>query len=1101
VISDDDTADEPVATAPDRSDLVVGPAAPPVTVLVVTHAPGAWFDETLAAFAALEYPAFDLVVADAASPEPVGERVRAVLPQATVIRLDENLGFGRSVNATLSRIDAASLLLLAHDDVAPEPDALRHLVEEAFRSNASIVGPKTLRWSEPDHLLSVGEGADKFGYPVPIVERGELDQEQHDAVRDVFTVPDGFTLVRRDLLDAVGGFDEEGSWFGDDLDLCWRAHVAGGRVMAAPSARVRHVEALGERRPIDDRRRHQFRHRMRTMLGCYGTWSLVRVVPQLIIVHAVEIVFALLTGRPAQARDVATAWTWNLRRWSALRQRRAVLAKVRMVRDAEVRSLQVRGSARIAAFLRGQLSVGDDPLGSAATMSRRLVDAVAGPGRRTALLAWMVVGVVVLIGSRHLLTRPIPSVGSMVPFPEQITPLFQEWWASWRRAGLGSEGFAASADLVGAVGLAAFLGAGGLFRTVVLVGMLPLGLYGAWRLVAPTHSIRASVLGLIAYGAVPVGYDSFATGSWRGLLAYGVTPWVVARLVRASGTAPFGEDDPPAGPRVPVPPLWRQCLVLGVVVALAATIDPLWVVLPLAIVLAMVPGAIAGGSLRGLGRMSLAATAGCIVGAALHGPWAAQLVSSGVDWSAFAGTGEATAPASVLEVLSFDTGPIGRSVLNAGLVVSAAYVLLVGRGWRLGWAARGWSVALVCWGVVLAEGQGWLPFEAPEIEVLLAPAGVMMALCIGLGAAAFDFDVRRRVFSWRQIVGVVALVSLGLAFLPVMAAAVGGRWGMPRSDHAEALSFLDEEAAESSFRVLWIGAPEVLPLGSWPLGDVVGDGARVSYATTLDGSPTFQDGWPGPPEAGDAPLRSALEVALDLDTTRLGRVLAPAGVRYVVVVDRAAPAPYGGVSAPVPDEVVDALEQQLDLARIELNPDITLYRNAAWAPRVVAVASGTVPAETDEDGTAWMRQAIETDLATSGEPLESTGPASARGPVDPDSEVLVGSSPGDGWDVTVDGGPATSTQAFDWTVGADTSEGGAVVVSWTTPLLHRLVLVAQVVLVVAVAAVLYATRAEARDRRRMLQRSRRAEREAVAPTVSRRVRRSEQRSSRRRRSR
>ena len=1099
--SDDDTADEPVATAPDRSELVVGPAAPPVTLLVVTHAPGAWFDDTLAAVAALEYPAFDVVFADAASPDPIDDRVRAVLPDATVLRLDENRGFGRSVNAALSRIDAAPLVLLAHDDVAPEPDALRHLVEEAFRSNAAIIGPKTMRWSEPTHLLSVGEGADKFGYPVPVVERGELDQEQHDAVRDVFTVPDGFTLVRRDLLAAVGGFDEEGSWFGDDLDLCWRAHVAGGRVMVAPSARVRHVEALGERRPVDDRRRHQFRHRTRTMLGCYGTWSLVRVVPQLLILHTVEIVFALITGRPAQARDVASAWTWNLRRWSALRERRAVLAEVRRVRDAEVRALQVRGSARIAAFLRGQLSVGDDPLGSAATMSRRLVDSVAGPGRRTALLAWMVVGFVVIIGSRHLLTRPIPAVGEMVPFPEQITPLLQEWWASWRRAGLGGDGFAASADVVGAVGLAVFLGAGGLFRTVVLVGMLPLGLYGAWRLVAPTHSIRASVLGLIAYAAVPVGYDSFATGSWRGLLAYGVTPWVVARLVRASGTAPFGEDDPPAGPRVPVPPLWRQCLVLGVVVALAATVDPLWVVLPLGIVVAMIPGAIAGGSLRGFGRMSLAGAVGGLVGVVLHGPWAAQLATSDVDWSAFAGTGEATNPVSVLEVLSFHTGPIGTSALNAGLVVAAAYVLLVGRGWRLGWAARGWSVALVCWGVVLAAGRGWLPFEAPEVEVLLAPAGVMLAMCVGLGAAAFDFDVRRRVFSWRQLIGVVALVSLGVAFLPVVGAAVGGRWGMPRSDHAEALSFLDEEAEESAFRVLWIGAPEVLPLGSWPLGDVVGDGARVSYATTIDGSPIFQDGWAGPPEAADAPLRSALEVALDLDTARLGRLLAPAGVRYVVVVDRAAPAPYGGVSAPVPDEVVDALEQQLDLDRIALNPDITLYRNAAWAPRIVAVPSGTVPAETDDGDTGWMRQATETDLASVAEPVEGTGPASARGPVDPDTEVLVGSSPDDGWDVTIDGGPATTTQAFGWTVVADTSEGGEAAISWSTPLIHRLVLLAEVVLVVVVAGVLYATRAEARDRRRMLQRSRRSERDAAVPTANRRVRRAEQRASGRGRSR
>lgn len=1083
--TDDDTAPQPVASGSASPAAALGPAAPPVTLLVVSHAPGPWFDEVLEAVAALDYPALDVVVADAASPVPIESRVHEHVPDARVVRLDSNEGFGRSIDAALAQIDAAPLVVLAHDDAAPEPDAVRHLVEEAFRSNAAVVGPKTVRWTDPTRILSVGEGADKFGYPVPYVERGELDQEQHDAVRDVFTVPDAFTLVRRDLLEAIGGFDDAGSWFGDDLDLCWRAHVAGGRVMVAPSARVRHVEALGERRPVDDRRRHQFRHRMRTMLACYGTWSRVRIVPQLAVVHLVEIVFSLLTGRPGQARDVASAWTWNLAHRTSLKQRRAQLDEVRRVRDSEVRSLQVRGSARVAAFLRGQLAVGEDPLGSAATLSRRLVDSVAGPGRRTALLAWIVVGLVVLVGSRHLLTRPIPAIGEMVPFPEQITPLLQEWWASWRRSGLGSEGFGASADLVGAVGLGAFLGAGGLLRTVLLVGMLPLGLYGTWRLVAPTHSVRASVLGLVAYAAVPLGYDSFANGSWRGLLAYGVTPWVVARLLRASGTAPFGAEDPPAGPRVSLPPLWRQCLSLGVVVALAATVDPLWVVIPLAIVVAMVPGAIVAGSFRGLWRMSLTAAVGGAVGLVLHAPWAVELLGPDASWSTFLRSGTAE-PLSVLEVLSFDTGPVGTSVLNAALVVAAAYVLFVGRGWRLGWAARGWSVALVCWGLALAGGREWLPFDVADIEVVLAPAGVMVAMCVGLGAAAFDFDVRRRTFSWRQLATGLALVALVLAFLPVVAASVGGRWDMPRSDHAEALAFLDEQAAESAFRVLWLGAPEVLPLGSWP---VDGDEALedVHYATTLDGTPVFQDAWPGVPEGPDAPLRTALDVALDLETTRLGRSLAPAGVRYIVVVERAAPAPYGGVAAPVPTALVDSLEQQLDLERIDLNPDITLYRNAAWAPQVAAVPSGTVPDAPSGTGTEWIGQAIDLDLAGVAEPVARTDVSSAGGAVGTDSEVLVGSSPREGWTVTLDGDDAALADAFGWTVVADTSSGGQVAVGWTTAAVHRVALVGQVVLVLVVAAVLYLTRGEVRGRaRRSGRRSRRSRASAPRGRRSRR---------------
>ena len=108
--------------------------------------------------------------------------------------------------------------------------------------------------------------------PVPrprYVERGELDQEQHDAVRDVFYVPGAATLVRADLFTALGGFDPGIELLGEDLDLSWRAHVVGARVLVAPGARIAHLEALGQRRPVDDRRRLQMRHRLRTSRVAY----------------------------------------------------------------------------------------------------------------------------------------------------------------------------------------------------------------------------------------------------------------------------------------------------------------------------------------------------------------------------------------------------------------------------------------------------------------------------------------------------------------------------------------------------------------------------------------------------------------------------------------------------------------------------------------------------------------------------------------------------------------------------------------------------------------------------------------------------------------
>src|SRR4051794_14577662 len=179
--------------------------APPVVAVLVACDPGPWFEETLAALAEQDYPRLSVLVVDVGHQGDITERVAPVLPRAFVRRLPPGTGFGPAANAVLDSVQGASHFLFCHDDVAPAPDAVRLLVEEAFRSNAGIVTPKLVDWRSPERLLAVGMSADKTGAPADLVERGELDQEQHDGVRDVFVAPGGCTLVRSDLFVSLDG--------------------------------------------------------------------------------------------------------------------------------------------------------------------------------------------------------------------------------------------------------------------------------------------------------------------------------------------------------------------------------------------------------------------------------------------------------------------------------------------------------------------------------------------------------------------------------------------------------------------------------------------------------------------------------------------------------------------------------------------------------------------------------------------------------------------------------------------------------------------------------------------------------------------------------
>src|SRR5580700_10555931 len=335
---------------------------PAVVAVVVTTDQGPWFDEALTSLAVQDYEDLSiLILATGDGPDP-SPRVGRVLPEAYVRALPGNPGYAAAANEALSMVEGAAFFLLCHDDVALDPDAVHKLVEESFRSNAGVVSPKFVNWDDPSILLHVGMSCDKTGAVVDRVIAGEVDHGQHDAVRDVFVAPGGCILVRADLFAELKGFDAGIVAMAEDLDLSWRSQVAGSRVVVAPDARVRHREAVaGGLEPLlvaeEPAGRHpvtmqslQRRHELRAVLKCYTRLSLLRVLPQAALLALGEYVVALLARDRDRARAVTGAWRWNFRRLSELSVLRGQLAEHRLFPDAEVRRLQVRGSARLSSY-------------------------------------------------------------------------------------------------------------------------------------------------------------------------------------------------------------------------------------------------------------------------------------------------------------------------------------------------------------------------------------------------------------------------------------------------------------------------------------------------------------------------------------------------------------------------------------------------------------------------------------------------------------------------------------------------------------------------------------------------------------------------------
>ena len=234
--------------------------------------------------------------------------------------------------------------------------------------------------------------------------------------------------------------------------------------------------------------------------------------------------------------------------------------------------------------------------------------------------------------------------------------------------------------------------------------------------------------------------------------------------------------------------------------------------------------------------------------------------------------------ADLATLLRFQVGPLGGAPLGYALLVAAALPLLIGQGQRHAWAVRGWTLALASWGLAWAAQQDVLPFALPAPEVLLVPAAVGLALATAMGVAAFQEDLPGYRFGWRQIASGVAAAAVALACLPVL----GRRLRRPLVDARRRplpSPRLHRPGEPRARRSACSGSGTRAPsrLAGWHLAD------GLAYATTDGGTPRLEDLLVGSDDGTTGLLADAVDLARTGQTARLGRLLAPMGIRYVVL--------------------------------------------------------------------------------------------------------------------------------------------------------------------------------------------------------------------------
>ena len=213
-----------------------------VAAVVVTHGPDPGLQRCLDALS----PQVDDLVVIANPPPPETD--------ARMIVNDRALGFAANANKGIAAT-SAPFVVVANPDTDPRPDAVGILRDfAAGRARCGIAGPQLLfedgRWQPSRRRFPTVSGTLVRRTPLRYVLHPETRQREHYLLEDRPTQPAeadwmlaAFLLLRREMLNELGGFDPGFRMYGEDIDLCYRAKKAGWERWYVPQAVVRHVHA------------------------------------------------------------------------------------------------------------------------------------------------------------------------------------------------------------------------------------------------------------------------------------------------------------------------------------------------------------------------------------------------------------------------------------------------------------------------------------------------------------------------------------------------------------------------------------------------------------------------------------------------------------------------------------------------------------------------------------------------------------------------------------------------------------------------------------------------------------------------------------------
>lgn len=268
-----------------------------VTVILPNYNGLKFMETCMASLARQNYKEFHTLIVDNGSTDGSAEYIKEHYPQAQLIETGENLGFSGAVNIGI-RSAGTPYVLLLNNDTEADPDFVGEMVNAIERSERVFsASSKMIQMYHKELMDDAGDMYSLLGWAV---QRGVgQGSDGYNRPCRVFSACAGAAIYRKSVFEEIGYFDESHFAYLEDLDVGYRAKIAGYDNIYWPKAVVYHV---GSGTSADGSKYSPFKVRLAARNSVYVNYKnmpalqLLINLPCLFIGHVLKYAFFCKTG-------------------------------------------------------------------------------------------------------------------------------------------------------------------------------------------------------------------------------------------------------------------------------------------------------------------------------------------------------------------------------------------------------------------------------------------------------------------------------------------------------------------------------------------------------------------------------------------------------------------------------------------------------------------------------------------------------------------------------------------------------------------------------------------------------------------------------------